>query len=56
MSVLIQGAVGGGEGGEQRQWKDWILEKETELRLEVPEDAAVDIKVGEGPILQCYRQ
>ena len=31
--------------GEERPWKDWVLEKETELRLEVPEDGTIDIKV-----------
>lgn len=46
MSMLLQAAAGGEEGGEVKQWKDWVLEKETELRLEVPVDKAVDIKVG----------
>ena len=41
--MFLQSATAG--GGEQRRWKDWVLEKETELRLEVPEGAAVDIKV-----------
>jgi polyribonucleotide 5'-hydroxyl-kinase len=37
-----QGAAG---GGEERPWKDWVLEKETELRLEAPEDTTVDVKL-----------
>lgn len=42
MSMLLQATAG---GGGERQWKDWVLEKETELRLEVPEETAVDVKV-----------
>lgn len=42
MTTFLQATAG---GEEERQWKDWVLEKETELRLEVPEDAAVDVKV-----------
>lgn len=42
MSMLLQATAG---GGGERQWKDWVLEKETELRLEVPEDTLVDVKV-----------
>lgn len=44
-------ATGGDGGGEkpqqQRKWKDWMLEKETELRLEIPDQdvSAIDIKV-----------
>ena len=43
--LLIQGQDVAG-GGEERPWKDWVLEKEMELRLEVPEDMTVDVKVG----------
>ena len=42
---LLQGQGAAG-GGEERPWKDWVLEKETELRLEAPEDTTVDVKVG----------
>ncbi len=28
-----------------RSFKDWVLSKETELRLEVPSDETLDIKV-----------
>lgn len=42
MTTFLQATAG---EKEERQWKDWVLEKETELRLEVPEDAAVDVKV-----------
>ena len=43
MCVLLQDTEG---ERKERPWKDWVLEKETELRLEVPEDTTVDIKVG----------
>ena len=52
MFALQQGATAAGEGGEQpplqqRRWKDWVLERETELRIEVPDQdgSPVDIKV-----------
>ena len=44
MSVLQQ-ATAGAEGGEERRWKDWKLDRETELRLEVPDDVTIDVKV-----------
>ena len=48
---MFQGAAAG-EGEQQqpqRRWKDWVLERETELRLEVPDQdgCPVDIKVGQ---------
>ena len=47
--MLFQDAVGGGEGerSQPRRWKDWVLEKEMELRLEVPAEASIDVKVCE---------
>ena len=43
------GGGGDGGGGERpaRKWKDWVLERETELRLEVPDQdgSPIDIKV-----------
>jgi hypothetical protein len=48
LSYQVAGA-GGGDGGERppRKWKDWALERETELRLEAPdqEGSLIDIKV-----------
>ena len=46
MSAFLQGAADGAQKQTERPWRDWVLEKETELRLEVPDDAAVDVKVG----------
>lgn len=45
----MEGGNGGGGTGEKppRKWKDWVLERETELRLEVPDQdsSLIDVKV-----------
>ena len=42
----FSGQAGGGE--DERPCKDWVLEKQTELRLEVPDDVTVDVKLLKG--------